>query len=146
MSIPSLVAGRGNNEACRVPNETNRQPPLPTCHRVLRKFGFFLLLPASPCLPLFRSHACPALDMSFIKTLCQRLHLFHSQQQLRSTSRKVSAANPNWIEACESLNRVEFNQCDCGMKTKSSTASPGASNQVSLVKCVLSVKQKMNKT
>lgn len=51
MSIPSLVEGTGNNEARRVPNETNRQPPVPNLRRVLRKFGVFFLLPASPCIP-----------------------------------------------------------------------------------------------
>lgn len=41
MSIPSLVEGTGNNEARRVPNETNRQPPVPNLRRLLRKFGVF---------------------------------------------------------------------------------------------------------
>lgn len=46
MSIPSLVEGTGNNEARRVPNETNRRPPVPTLRRVVRKFGF-----RSSCIP-----------------------------------------------------------------------------------------------
>lgn len=104
MSIPSLVEGTGNNEARRVPNETNRQPPVPNLRRVLWKFGVF----SSPSLPLnstsqslLRSYtcarcSCAPLDVSFILTLCQRLHLSSSQQRLCSLSPKVCAVNPNF--------------------------------------------------
>lgn len=49
MSIPSLVEGTGNNEARRVPNETNIQPLVPTLRQVLWKFGIF----SSPSIPLY---------------------------------------------------------------------------------------------
>lgn len=156
MSIPSLVEGTGNNEARRVPNETNRQPPVPNLPRVLRKFGFFFF--SQPPLVFHQSVAsslerlcalflCAVRRVIYYDTLSEITFIFESTAAMFFVTKGLCCES-KFHSTVQTFHRVEFNQCDGGMLTKSSTASPGEPNQVSLVKCVLffPAKQNVNKT